>query len=312
MRHLPPLTALRAFEAAARHQSISRAADELHVTQAAVSRQVKALEQHLGLDLFRRSHREVHLTAEGQRLLPVLTGAFDTIADATDRLVRDQGLLRVKARTSFGLMWLIPRLHRFQERHPDIEVRLTTASDEVDFAREDFDLGITFRRDVPLGAPLAYFFLERAVAVCSPSYLAKIGAIETPEDLRRCRLLLNTKDGWDWRVWTQVTGVPDLPLEDGLVFEHDCIAVQAASTGSGVALVAWDFVETELRHGILVTPLSTPPVTTGAYALVIRDTLADAPRVTAFREWLMSEVPAPARYRGFKGKKKALLIDGDR
>ena len=288
-RRLPPLNALKAFEAAARQLSFSAAAAELFVTQGAVSRQIKALEDYYGVPLFRREHRQVALTEPGRLLLPAASEALDRIALASERLLGAGRDLKVKVTPTIAVRWLIPRLHRFQSAHPEFEVRLTTAWPDLDFAREDFDAGIVYSGWRGTGVRRDLIFTEHATPVCAPGLLEEAGPLERPEDLKRQRLILNTTTGRDWLDWAKAVGVEGLPIEDALVFDLDDPAIRAAAAGAGVALAATRFVEHDLAAGRLVAPLAIEPVEIGAYYFVAPESLADTPRVAAFRAWLIAE-----------------------
>ena len=175
-----PLNALRAFEAAARHASFTHAAEELHVTQAAVSHQVKALEERLGVALFVRRPRGLEITGEGQALLPDLRDAFDRMTNALERVGRkaNSGTLNVNLVTTFALGWLAPRLHRFQTKHPEIEVRMTTASRRIDFAREDFDCAIRFAVQPEPDLHATRLFSDVLTPLCGKRYKDKLKSLD--------------------------------------------------------------------------------------------------------------------------------------
>lgn len=291
MRRLPPLNALRAFESAARHESLTRAAEELLVTQGAVSRQVQALEAHLGTRLFERRPRGIALTEAGRTLLPVLSDTFDRIARVAERLSAAERDLRVKVTPTFAIRLLIPRLHRFRPEDRELQVRLTTSWEIVDFAREDFDAAIVYTHGDwhGPGERADLIFVERMSVVCAPSVAAGGPPLRRPEDVARHRLLLNIPDAWDWRRWAERYGVTDLPYEDALVFDVDEHAILAAAAGHGVAIEALQMVEDDLGRGVLVAPLEVEPVAMGAYYLVSPTAVAEQPRVAAFRAWLLGE-----------------------
>src|SRR3954471_7049645 len=190
-RRLPPLNAIRAFEAAARHLSFTRAAEELNVTQAAISHQLKGLEDVLGLPLFRRMNRSLMLTEAGQSYLPPLRDALDQIADATAKLKASDsgGTLDISTLASFAAKWLVPRLPRFQERHPQIDVRLSTSSHMVDFTQQEVDVAIRFGRGGWPGVRAERLLTEDVFPVCAPCLLAGGKSLKTPEDLANFPLL---------------------------------------------------------------------------------------------------------------------------
>lgn len=296
MQRLPPLTALRAFEAAARLSSFTRAAEELHVTQSAVSRQIRALEADLGVPLFRRGHRKVRLTGDGERLLSVLSDAFRAIEKTVERLREPARDVKLKVPPTFAIRWLIPRLARFQTERPDIQVRLTANVRDVKLGKEPFDLGVLYVRAGEPGRKGDVLLTDLAVAVAAPRYLANAPALAEPTDIKRHQLLLGRPGGWDWRRWARTFDVDDLPLDDALELEPMEAAIEAAKSGQGVALVPEAFVHTEIADGRLVTPLTVAALDMGVWvAVYARGVLAEE-GVSAFRDWLLRErssEPAP-------------------
>ena len=305
-RRLPPLNALKAFEAAARHGSFTLAADELHVTQGAVSRQVQALEDHYRTALFRRGHRRITLTDAGRMLVPVVGEALDRIAAISDRLVAEDRDLKVKVTPTFAIRLLIPRLSRFQSTHPNVHVRLTTAWEHVDFDREDFDAAIVYddaRRGRP-GLRSDLIFVERMMPVCAPSLLEGPIPLRTPEDLRHHPLILNIAHATDWHRWAEAVGLAPLRFDDAMVFDVDVNAILAATASHGIAIAAVQMVADDLASGRLVAPFDLPPVEVGFYSFVSPERQADSPRVVAFRDWLMAELGERSGRKKKKRKKK--------
>lgn len=300
MRRLPPLNALRAFESAARHLSYTRAADELHVTQAAVSHQVKALEEWLGLPLFRRDGRRVSLTEAGQRLFPAVRDGLDTmhrtIANLTDP--NRQRRLTVTTTDSFAAAWLVPRLRRFRDRHPDIDIRVATADEVVDIARADIDVAIRTGNGNWRGLHVERLMKEDLSPVCSPRLLQDGPPLERPEDLRHHTLLHDTMEV-DWSTWLRASGVEGVDATRGPHFEHSYLVLQAAMAGEGVALGRTALVAEDLRSGRLVRPFElTLPLSYAYYFVCLPDSL-NRLRVRAFRDWLFEE--AAATESGFAG-----------
>ena len=287
-RRLPPLNGLRAFEAAARHLSFTKAAGELHVTQAAIAQQVKGLEAWLGTKLFRRLPRGLLLTDEGQALLPELKDAFDRIGHAIDRLASAPGggTLVVSALTTFVLTWLVPRLPRFQALHPDIEVRLMTTSRVVDFAREDVDVAIRYGAGHwPGKLRCEKLFDDLLTPLCGRAFRDRL---QRPDDLRRVPLLQTTGDR-DWPIWLQAAGVSGIDADKGPLFDSTKIAVQAAIDGLGVAIGSPDLFVDDTAAGRLFQPF---PLTVGngkSWWLVTAEGTAERPKVKAFREWICAE-----------------------
>lgn len=285
---LPSLNSLRAFEAAARHLSFTRAARELSVTQGAVSRQVKQLETQLGIILFHRRHRELRLTGQGRLLLPQLTRAFDIMGRAVAQIRNQQQDLSLKVHPTFAIRWLIPRLHHFQSRHPDIRVRLTTSGINANFSQENFDAGITHLGEDRPGILRERILLEQLVPVCAPSLLETGPPIARPEDLRHHTLLHNNPDLKEWQAWAEQRGVTGLSLERGQVFEVDDAALQAATAGLGVALGDIFLIRDELAAGRLIAPLGQDPICTGYYYFSVPEATKHQNGVRLFSDWLKS------------------------
>ena len=296
---LPPLNALRAFEAAARHLSFKKAAEELHVTPAAVGHQVKALEGFLGVQLFRRLNRAVMLTDAGQACLPELREGFGKLASAVERLrARDgRGLLIVSVAPTFGVKWLVPRLVRFQAAQPDITVRIETTMAVVDLARDGIDVGIRFAPSVGPGLAAETLFGETVLPVCAPRLLEGPRPLRAPGDLRHHTLIHvegeNTDRSWpDWETCLGVAGVTDVDLDRGLRFTQSIAAAQAAMDGQGVALIGQTCFLDDLAAGRLVRLFDLGFPTEYNYLIVSPETLFEQPKVVAFREWLRSEAAA--------------------
>ena len=298
LRHQLPLNAFRSFEVSARHLSFTKAAEELHVTQGAVSRQVKQLEDQIQRKLFHRLHRQLTLTDEGRMLLPVLTEALDLMEGVLARLKSTPRDIKLKVHPTFAIRFLIPRLYRFQKLYPEIQVRLTTSSVNVDFNRENFDVGIIYM-DKPMKheAKLRMTFMkiakERLTPVCSPFLLQKGDDIKTIEDLKRFRLLHSNPEQREWRTWAKHVGVKDLPFDQGQTFEVDDAALQAAASGLGIALGDISLIKEDLESGRLIQPFEGDPqfvVEVGAYYLALPDGEAPSLELSAFKVWLLDEV----------------------
>lgn len=289
-RRLPPLNALRAFEAAARHLSFTRAAHELNVTQAAVSHQVKALEARLGLALFRRLNRALILTEDGQAYLPPVRDAFDAIAEATRRLEArlSGGALTVSTMDSFAAAWLVPRLGRFRAAHPDIDVRITITDRLVDFVRDDVDLGIRYGRGHYPGLRVVRLLTEDIFPVCSPALLRGDNPLRTPADLCH-HTLLHDDMREDWRMWLMAAGVAGVDPTRGPAFSHSHLVLQAAADGQGVALGRGALVAHDLAAGRLVKPFDISLAADYAYYVVTLEAAAAQPKIAAFRDWLLEE-----------------------
>jgi DNA-binding transcriptional LysR family regulator len=288
---LPPLNALRAFESAARHLSFTRAADELNVTQAAISHQVKALEERLGVKLFRRLPRRLLLTDEGQALLPDLHDAFNRLALAVERISARSaaGTLTVSSMTTILMTWLVPRLHRFQEAHPEIDVRLMTTQRLVDFAREDVDVAIRFGTGRWPGVKVERMFGEVLTPLCGKRF---IDELKSPADLRDLPLIRSTEED-EWPIWFAAAGVAAIEVTRGPIFDSTKIAVQAAIDGLGIAMGPPTLFADDIAAGRLFQPFRLAVETGKSYWFAVPENSADRPKVKAFRDWIFSEVVRP-------------------
>ncbi len=293
VRRLPPLNALRAFEAGARHLSFTRAADELHVTQAAVSHQVKALEEYLGVALFRRMTRRLALTEAGRVLLPVVSDAFERIADTAERLRDDaeERGLTVSLTPSFGARWLGQRLGRFWAQHPDIDLKLHHSRRLADFRREEVDMAVRWGCGEWPG--LAAEFLMRAgfTPVCSPVLLEGPHPLRRPADLVH-HTLLHEEDYEDWAQWLMVAKVEGVDARRGPVIDDPSMLDRATLEGQGVALGRTALIGEHLAAGRLVRPFSLDLETDYAYYLVYPPQALVRPRVKAFRDFVLAEAEA--------------------
>lgn len=298
-RRLPPLNGLRAFEAAGRHLSFSKAAEELFVTPAAISHQIKGLEEHLGLQLFRREARRLLLTDAAQRALPGVRDAFDRLSEAVDELCHQssEATLTVSAVPSLAAKWLVPRLDRFRQLQPDIDVRLDATGDLVDFQRDsDIDVAVRYGTGEYPGLEAVKLAEGSVVPVCSPRLLEGQTPLRRPEDL--CyHTLIHTRWGGgetdpDWAEWLRTAGIRDLDHRRGPRFNHTQYALQAALEGQGVALTAEVVVADDLAAGRLVKPFDTPDrsLSNFAYWIVAPAAKMKLQRVQAFRDWLLDEM----------------------
>lgn len=292
-RKLPSLNALRAFEAAGRHLSFTLAAGELNVTQAAISHQVRGLENRLGVRLFERHGRGLLLTDKGEMYLPFLRQAFDLIADGADRVVGEDshGALSVTMLPTFAVRWFIPRLRGFHLHHPDIEVRMVTNDRIVDFFREDIDCGIRYGTGSWPGLEADKLFEDRYIAVCSPDLLNGEHPLKRPEDLRH-HTFLHEEDEEDWNYWNYwlaALHVEGVDSTGGLTFDSSDLVLEAAAAGLGVALGSRIIVQDDLDDGRLVMPFGDLTDENLSYWLVYPKGSAHKPKVGMFREWLLGE-----------------------
>ena len=292
-RQIPPLTALRAFEAAGRHLSFTKAADELHVTQAAISHQVKSLEKYLGLKLFRRLNRTLLLTDAGQLYLPPLTDAFEGITRATHRLRQHLGRARltVSVLPSFAAGWLVPRLGRFRQRCPDVDLRIDPTNSLTDFRRDDVELGILYGRGNYPGLRTDRLMREEFFPVCSPRLLEGPAPLRDPADLTH-HTLLHDDMTVDWRTWLLAAGVEGVDAERGITVTDSSMLLRAAIAGQGVALARSVLAADEIASGRLVRPFDVDVPAEYAYYLAYPEESADQSNVVAFREWILEEARA--------------------
>ncbi|MEM7222133.1 MAG: transcriptional regulator GcvA [Pseudomonadota bacterium] len=297
-RPLPPLNALRAFESAARHLSFTKAAAELNVTPAAVSHQVKSLEELLEVPLFRRLTRALRLTDAGQAALPALSQGFDKLAQGVEQMRAhcESGVLTVSVSPSFGAKWLVPRLENFRLRHPDIEIRIDGTDRLVDLARDEADVAVRYGAGGYPGVRVDCLFSQVNTPVCSPALLEGPHPLRRPADLKHHTLLhVDWKEAEEyapsWRMWLLAAGLHDIDPTRGPRFTMENMAVQAALDGHGVALIGDILVADDLAAGRLVRPfdpaLSTP--VKFSYYLVSAKDSAEQPKVAAFRQWLIEE-----------------------
>ncbi len=290
-RHLPPLNALRAFEAAARHLSFARAADELFLTPSAISHQIKSLEEQVGVKLFIRQGRKVALSDAGARYYPALRQAFDQMNEATDALTHNnaQGALTVNVLPTFAIRWLLPQISSFQQRHPDIEVRITTNVDNIDFDRTEADAAVRFGSGQWPGLEARLLMKEELVPVCSPKLLESGPPLKTPADLRHYQLLHDINRPDTWRQWLSAVGETSIDPEKGLKLETTNLAVQGALQGLGLVPANPSMVRAELESGALIEPFEFHLRIENGYYLVYPASHASRTRLQAFETWL-SEV----------------------
>ena len=287
---LPSLNALRAFEAVARHGSVSRAAAELHVTHSAVSHQLKALEAEIGARLLRRSGRGVVATEAGQELAAALGDAFTAIGRAAMRARRGRaGVLTLSVEPSFAARWLVLRLGRFSAAHPGIDLRLAATADLADFARDEVDAAIRHGRGSWPGLAALRLMSARAFPVCSPDLPTPARPLRVPDDLRHHTLLHEDDDG-PWREWLATAQVAGVDAARGQRFDNGHLALAAAEAGQGVALAEEPLAAPAIAAGRLVRLFATEIGTDRAYWLVHPESPAPPAQVAAFRDWLLAEV----------------------
>lgn len=293
---LPPLNALHTFEAAARHLSFTRAAEELFVTQAAVSHQIRTLEEHLAVKLFRRAGRRLLLTDQGQALLPWVRDGFAALGRgvAAVRTHSGTGILSISVMPSFASNWLVARLGRFHALHPEIEIRLTTTARLVDLAREDFDAAIRYGEGDWPGLSAERLMCEELFPVAGPQLKGGARPLADPADLAQHTLLHVLDDMDDWRLWLHAAGVEGIDPQRGPKFDTLALALQAAANGAGLAIGRAQLVAEDLAAGRLVRPFDLDLPSACAYYWVVSDGTVDQPKVRAFRDWLFGEAEVTA------------------
>jgi LysR family glycine cleavage system transcriptional activator len=289
IRRLPPLSALRPFEAAARLESFSRAAEELHLTHGAVSRQVRALEDHVGAALFTRHGKRVALTAAGRTFAERVRNALQEIAAAAEALGdrRRDNRLTVSVLPSFASRWLMPRLIRFMDAHPQIEVNVMASTLLANFAADGVDVAIRFGRGPWAGLACEEFLDDEYFPVASPK-MNRGKLPKAPKDLLDLRIIREDRDYW--AEWFAAAGVPlEAPLT-GHSFNDSTFALQAAARGEGIALARRSIVGEDLQRGTLKRLFKVAAPSRESYWFVSPKELADAPRVKAFRDWVKAEL----------------------
>ncbi|MBI3994270.1 MAG: transcriptional regulator GcvA [Candidatus Lambdaproteobacteria bacterium] len=286
---LPSLTGLRAFEAAARNRSIKLAAQELFVTPAAVSQQIKSLEERLGGPLFLRHARSIELTQAGRGLAVQLTDSFQRISNTLDGLFPhdEAGVLTVSVLPSFAAKWLVPRLGRFRQQQPHIDVRVSASNSLVEFGLDDVHLGVRSGRGVYPGLRSDYLLPGHLFPVCSPSLLKGAAPLREPADLRHHTLL--HAEPSDWPKWLNTHGVTAVNGTRGPRFSDDGLMLDAAIDGQGVAISREILVADDLARGLLVAPFGRLQVHDWDFFVVCPLSMADLPKIVAFREWIMEE-----------------------
>jgi LysR family glycine cleavage system transcriptional activator len=292
-RRLPPLKALRAFESAARLLSFTRAAEDLSVTQTAVSHQVRALEEWFGVSLFRRGGRKLTLTEPGTLLYPPVSEAFDRIAEVAERVrgVQDRRTLTISVTPTFGSRWLAQRLGRFWREHPDIDLRLHHSVKRADFLRDGVDAAVRWGRGVWEGMESEPLMSAWVMPLCSPSLLEGEHPLSKPADLVH-HTLLHESDYQEWTEWLAAAGVRDVDGRRGPVINDPNIIARAAVDGHGVAMGIPSMLVDEIVTGLLVAPFGMEVDPDLAYYFVSPQGTADRPMVKAFREFLLEEASA--------------------
>lgn len=297
-RVLPSLPSLTIFEAAARHSSFTRAAEELNSSQSAVSKQIQSLESFLGLRLFERIRQRIVLTDAGQLYLARVREALEALESATMEALAFQGgggMLNIATLPTFGSRWLAPRIGRFHARHPRIALNLTARTWPFDLIEENIDIAIYYGEKPWPGGPSHKLMEEEVVPICAASLLKPTGPVGKVADLERVALLHHRARPRAWKDWLQSTGEATINPFRGARFEQFEMIIQATISGMGVAIVPTFMIEVELAEGTLVAPFGRPMKSPHSYYLVCPERKSHLPAVRAFREWLLDEVPASER-----------------
>ncbi|MHB1218256.1 MAG: transcriptional regulator GcvA [Alphaproteobacteria bacterium] len=295
-RRLPPLNSLRVFEAVARHLSITKAADELSVTPAAVSHQVKTLEDHLGVPLFHRVNRNLLLTDAGQACLPGIREGFERLSAAIQEVdnLGEAGILSVSVAPSFAAKWLVPRLDSFAVQHPDIDVRVSASMHLMDFERDNVDLAIRYGAGRYPNLQVERLLKEEVFPVCSPKLLEGEQPLSSPDELRRHTLLHDDSPEDDiscptWPMWLKAAGVAAVDGSRGPRFNQSSLVIEAAVLGRGVAMAKARLAAADLAEGRLVKPFEGSLPVDFAYYIVCPDSKLKLRKVRVFRDWLREQ-----------------------
>jgi LysR family transcriptional regulator, glycine cleavage system transcriptional activator len=297
-RRLPSLDLLKGFESAARHLNFTHAADELYLTQSAVSRQIQTLEENLGVRLFVRQRRGLTLTAEGLRLREAVQGALGHIRETIDSLAPRNAPrgITVTSTMAFSSLWLIPRVGRFQQLHPDVDVRISANDRVLDLDREHVDVSVRYVADASAPPPDGrWLFREELVPICSPRLLERTGkSLDQPEDLRH-HVLLRIEDPtnpalWlSWNSWFEATGVRRVKPAGSIAFNYFDQLMRAALAGHGVALGRLPLIQEYLDEGSVIAPFGARVPSRRSYWLIIAPTSRGRPEVERFADWLAAE-----------------------
>jgi LysR family glycine cleavage system transcriptional activator len=294
MQTLPPLNAIRAFEAAARNRSFSRAAKELHVTQGAISHHIKTLEDSLSCQLFLRHPQGVELTDAGEQLLPDLTSSFERITQAIRQVSVSDKELKIISAPTLAIRWLIPYLQQYQNENPDIRISTSWFKSSYDeFFDGGFDIGIdsvsSAEEGRPDGLEPMYLKSESLTPVCSPEYLKSMPPITQPRDLVGFNIIHSSPNRWDWRLWFENVGLDVSEVKQERIFDTEEMAISAAINGMGVAVVDIDLVQSELNDGRLVAPIDIVVREGTGYYLFAKQGRFQERKIKTFIDWILKK-----------------------
>lgn len=299
LARLPPLTSLRAFVATARHLSFVKAAEELHVTSAAIGQQIRLLEDHLGQPLFLRNRGQLVLTEAGQALMPGLTDAFDRVLDAVARLADDteKAPIRISVAPSLAGKWLVPRLAALRQTLPELEVLVDASARFADLANDETDCVIRYGLGSYPGLSTDRLFGEAVVPICSPAFAMQHGLFAGPNALANAPLLHEDGPGRDpscpdWPSWLRSSGIEIANAGPGFRFNQSSLIIDAAIAGQGIGLGKLHLASAEIEAGRLVVPFGEPWPVEFSYFFAAIPHKASLPRIARFREWLAAEAAA--------------------
>lgn len=289
IKRLPPLNSLRAFESAARNLSFTKAAEELFVTQAAVSHQIKTLEEFLGLKLFVRRNRSLLLTEEGQSYFLDIKDIFSSLQDSTNKLLErsEKGALTISLPPSFAIQWLVPRLSDFNKQQPDIDVRIKAVDKDEGSLIEDVDVAIYYGKGHWSGLRADKLYQEFLIPLCSPLLLTGAHPIHSLDDLASMTLLHDSSRK-DWKQFFRENHLEHMNVNHGPIFSHSTMVLQAAVHGQGIALGNNVLAQPEIESGRLVAPFDKVLMTDNAFYVVCNEKQADVGRIATFRDWMLN------------------------
>lgn len=292
-KRLPPLNSLKAFESAARHLSFTKAADELFVTQAAISHQIKTLESYLSIRLFHRKNRSLLLTEEGQSYFQDLRDIFANIADATERVLalNEKGAITVATPPSFASQWLVPRIHRFSLIHSDIDVRIKAVDEDEGFLDETVDIAVYYGSGSWKELDIVKLNTEYLTPMCSPMLLQGSKSLSSLSDLNQ-HTLLHDNSRLGWKKWLKTLGVKGVDYNKGPIFSHTMMVLQAASIGQGIALADSVLAKPDIDTGRLICPFEERIESKNAFYVVCKPEQSDKNKIQVFRDWVVSEFEA--------------------
>jgi LysR family glycine cleavage system transcriptional activator len=295
-RRIPPFAALRAFEAAARHGNLRRAGEELSLSVSAVSHQIKSLEDFLGIALFLRDNSKMTLTPDGRDYVVDLTQSLDLIANATARVEqhRQAGQLTVNLFPSLAALWLLPRLHSYRRLEPNVDVRVMTTMEAIDFRSGSIDIAIRYATVAPEGFRADVLFGEEAFPVCSPAYLEQMGGVGSDSDFSNWTLVTTDSAPREWEEWFESSGFTGKRPRHRVDFDSRSLALEAAADSLGIVMGRTPFVDRALASGRLIRPFGQRVTTGYFYFLVVPERSLRIQAVTSFRKWLLTEASQTA------------------